>query len=280
MMRRVTARVFQQVRTFASAADGEVVEAGTAARAVLRAVQSATALPGSSNWTQVGQILANGGLDKGNMVAQMHATKAAGELDQLNEPERATDYLHRVASGLASQDPPLLTVDSGVWEVTGDGLRAMVNNGSLEVTLTAPAATPAAAAPAKKATDKRAKGVKKARKSYTRKEPEFVSNVGPLEFPSIPAKGEEGRTEEKLLAMKAHAQKLIADEQFMISFLGHVGGKGMTRHVNRLVAAEGHSMEISKVLRSLQPPRPRKTKKAAEAPVDEAAPVEATAATA
>lgn len=267
MMRRVTARVFQQVRTFASAADGEVVEAGAAARAVLRAVQSATALPGGSSWDQVGQILANGGLDKGNILAQMHATKAVSELEQLNEPERATDYLLRVATGLTAQDPPLLTDNAGVWAVTADGLRAMVNNGPLEVTLTTP--TAAAPAPAKKA-----KKVKKARKPYRRQEPKYVSNVGPLEIPSIPTK-KDGATEEQLLAMKEHAQKLIADEQFMLNFLGHVGGQGLAVHAGRLVAAQEFRSEVVKALRSLQPRV--KTSKAA---FDEAAPVEATAATA
>lgn len=266
-MRRVTARVFQQVRTFASAADGEVVEAGAAARAVLRAVQSATALPGGSSWDQVGQILTNGGLDKGNMLAQMHATKAVSELEQLNEPERAADYLLRVATGLTAQDPPLLTDNAGVWAVTADGLRAMVNNGPLEVTLTTP--TAAAPAPAKKA-----KKVRKARKPR-RQEPKYVSDVGPLEIPSIPTK-KDGATEEQLLAMKEHAQKLIADEQFMLNFLGHVGGKGLTVHAERLVAAQEFKAEVVKGLRSFQPPRPR-TRKAA---FDEAAPVEATAATA
>eukprot|EP00756_Hemistasia_phaeocysticola_P001544 Hpha_TRINITY_DN11089_c0_g1::TRINITY_DN11089_c0_g1_i1::g.92712::m.92712 len=263
MMRRVTARVFQQVRTFASAADGEVVEAGTAARAVMRAVQSASALPGSSSWDQVGQILANGGLDKGNMLAQMHATKAAGELDQLNEPERATDYLLRVATGLTAQDPPLLAIDdAGAWEVTGDGLRAMINVGPLEVTLTTPAATPATAKKPKKVR----RVVKRAKKEV------FISNVGPLEFPSIPTK-KEGATEEQLLAMKQDAIKLIADEQFMLKFLGHVGGKGLSAHAERLVAAQEHKAEVTKALRALQP---RKSNKA----VDEAAPVEANAATA
>lgn len=247
MHRAMTVRTCQQVRAFASAANGETVEAGAAARAVLRAVQCATVLPRQAGWETIEKVLGEG-IRKGSMLALMHAKKSAEEVTKLDEPEKATEYLRRVANGLVQQQPPLLALKKDEWMLTTDGLRAMVGQGPIQVTLTETKKSSRLRRPkARSESPPKARIAREPRPRVPRapREPRLKSTCGPLEVPSIPVDA----TEDTLREMKEVALKLVADEKFILRFLGDSGAGGLQIHANRLIAAQSHLTTINLKLR-------------------------------